>query len=295
MNNIVRKEIVKNNLYNPLTGKINNQSFFNFYESTQLNFNKILQVLKGNLAGCVIRNFVPLDVCKKVEENFWSSSFLKKRQDNVPAYYIGPYHYNKNLEEYIQQAKKARQGLNQLFQGTANFFVEFIMNFSAFLQKENIIVRIAEYNGEKASAFRLLSWPNSTNFSLEPHDDIAQCGTVLQKGFEIQNVRNYEVVAINICLDNDKAGKQGQLHYWNMQPDDQSRKILGIEETGYPYPSYLLSNIEKMILSVFPGDLYCFNGRNIHAVGSNINKENKRLILSFFIGFIDDNTIVYWV
>ncbi len=99
------------------------------------------------------------------------------------------------------------------------------------------------------------------------------------------------MIAVNICLDNYN---DGHLYIWNIQPDDQARAALNIEETGYSYPLHLVEDFNKIVMPIRAGDLYCFNGRNIHAVKSKFTSKHYRTTITFFMGYIDDNTIIYW-
>lgn len=120
------------------------------------------------------------------------------------------------------------------------------------------------------------SWSNEGNYALMPHEDLGQCRSLKQKGFEIQTVANFQVIAVNICIENVRGG---DLVYWNIQPDNNSRQHLEITETGYPYPSCLLFPFDKITLAVRVGDIYCFNGKNVHAVTPT---QSTRSTLSFF-------------
>lgn len=279
-------------MFNPhLTGTIQENNFFQFYEDSSIHIEKLFDVINGKLAGCMFRNVISNDVCKQISHNFWNSHILKQRDDNVPAYYVGAYHYEKDLDEYLSEAAETKRGLVDLFKNTTNIFDQFMLQLKNYLKKYNINLKLAEHQQKPAGTFLMRSWSNGGSYVLKPHEDLSQCSAKKQQGFEIQATINYEIVAVNICLEN---GEEGNLHYWNIQPDLTSRQRLGLEETGYPYCDTLLKNYQKMIIPIRTGDIYCFNGKNIHAVDELKSKSSKRSTISFLLGFIDQNTIVYW-
>jgi len=209
----------------------------------------------------------------------------------VPAISIGAYHYQKSLTNYFNEIKTSKKHTENLFIGADNFLNQLINALSTYFSEKNINFRLAKYKELKASPFVMRSCHAASDFVILPHEDVAQCRTEKQKGFEIEKIPNYEMVALNICVENNN---DGELHIWNIQPDDEARRMLNISETGYPYPSYLLTEINKIICPIQVGDLYCFNGRNIHAVKSKIKSEKYRTTITFFMGYIDEQTIIYW-
>ena len=281
-----------------LTGKECNKEFFHFSEDHAMDLNKVLKVLQGELAGSIFRGAIPSHICEKVEENFWKSPFIKERLDKVPAVYIGTYHYGKDLDTYFEEANQYREKLDALFEGTQHFFNNFIMNLTKYLEENGIRFRLAEHLGRQASSFRMASFPRIEPYAVKPHDDFAQCKAPIQKGFEIQNVKDFEIITVNICLANDAAKHEpeisGKFNYWNIQPNDSDRKHFNIEATGYPYPVELLHRFDRIEFPVYKGDLFLLNGRNIHGVGPFLGKSN-RVTMQFFMGFINNNTVVYWV
>lgn len=281
-------------MYNKnLEGKVSNKNFFYFFEDSKIDINKIVEVLSGKIAGCIFRNIISKEVCNKISNNFWNCSLINKRYDNVPAYYLGTYHYKKDLTTYFKEVEQTQHQLLELFKNTDNIFYNFMNMLSTHLSNNGISLRLAQYQEKKAGAFIMRSWNNSGAYALNPHEDLAQCYSSIQRGFEIQSTANYQVVAVNICIENSIGGN---LHYWNIQPNNNDRKKLGIEETGYPYPESLLINYNKIVLPIYTGDIYCFNGRNVHAVDKIKNSDNQKLrsTISFFIGFKDDRTVIYW-
>lgn len=277
--------------YFKITGNSHNSSYFRFHESNNIDLDKIHDVLTGKILGTIFHDAIPLADCSTVANNFWNSEIAKERNDGVPAISIGAYHYKKELHEYFNQIELARPHIANIFDGTHNLVESFIATLVAYFEQKNINFRVAKHNERDASKFVIRSCNSPSDFVILPHDDVAQCRTEKQKGFEIEKIPNFEMIAVNICLENHN---NGVLHMWNIQPDDETRAELNIEETGYPYPPYLVTDFDQLTMPIRASDLYCFNGRNIHAVKSKSISANYRTTITFFMGYIDANTIIYW-
>lgn len=251
--------------YFQISGCSHGASYFKFHKSNAIDLNKLHDVLNGKLLGTIFTASIPTEDCKVIASNFWNNKSVRERGDGVPAISIGAHHYKKELHEYFNQIDLAKTHIDDLFAGTQNIVDSFINIVTTYFEKKNIIFRVARHNERDASRFVIRSCDSLSDFVILPHDDIAQCRTQQQKGFEVEKIPNYEMVAVNMCLENHNGG---QLHIWNIQPDDETRARLNIEETGYPYPAYLVRDFDEMAIPINAGDIYCFNGRNIHAVKS---------------------------
>lgn len=274
-----------------ISGIIQNESYFTFHEGNSVDLDKIHDVLTGQLLGTVFHNALPAAESKTIANNFWNSEISRKQNDGVPAISVGAYHYKKDLVEYFKQVELAKPHVTNLFHGTINIVEPFIEKLTTYFEKKNVCFRAASHDNREASKFVIRSCNAFSDFVISPHDDIAQCTMKSQRGFEIEKIPNYEMIAVNMCLENHNGG---QLHIWNMQPDNETRSSLNIEETGYPYPPNLVNEFNEIIMPIRTGDLYCFNGRNIHAVKSKIKSDKYRTTITFFMGYIDSKTIIYW-
>lgn len=278
-----------------LTGAKLDKDIFKFYDSHIININKIYDVLVGNLSGCIFRNMIDESTRDKISKNFWENANLKKRTDGVPGSYLGTYHYKKNLDTYLDESYIVNKTLDHVFTGTGHIFNEIMSGIEINLKEKNpkSIVRPAKHNKKEACRFFVRSWFGSDHddYALAPHDDISQCTATNQRGFEIQSVVEHPVVAVNLCVENQGGG---ELHYWNIQADNKSKAMLGVEETGYPYPLKMLDDIERLEIKIHPGDVYFFNGTNIHAVSSPANSASFRTTISCLMGFINEREVIYW-
>lgn len=274
-----------------LSGNLYDNSYFRFYESNHINLDKIYDVLNGKLLGTISHDAISIETCRAVCSNFWNNQTIRERKDGVPAITLGAYHYKKDLDDYFNQVDLSKPYIDKLFLGINNFVEELIENLTHYFARKNITFRLARNNNRDASKFVMRACDAKSKYVISPHDDVAQCRTVKQKGFEIEKIPDYEMIAVNMCLENFNGG---ELNIWNIQADNETRFSLNIEETGYPYPPYLVEDFDKLVLPIRAGDIYCFNGRNIHAVKSREISDRYRTTITFFMGFIDKNTIIYW-
>lgn len=273
------------------TGTVVSDEAFHFLESSTFSPADVVRVLKGEAVGCIFRGIIKADVCREVADNFRNHPLLRRRDDDVPAFFLGTYHYRKALNDYLDEAATYHDTLHDIFHGSANVFEQIMSAIGTTLAEEQVGFRVAAHDGRHASEFVMRSWSGTGEYSLEPHDDGAQLQFAGQRGFEIQDISPSPVVAFNMCLENSGAG---ELHYWNLQPDDATRIRLGLQETGYPYPLAVLEGLTKLVVPVHAGDVYFFNGALIHAVAAQAGASGRRSTISGLMGFVSPNTVVYW-
>lgn len=264
---------------------------FRFKDLSGLDFNKLQDVIEGKSAGVIFRSAIPAAVCSAVARNFQQHPARYVRGEDAPATYVGCYHYGKDLERYLADANAVDHQLDQLFDGTVDIWSNFTSWMAQGLSRDDIEYRAAEYQGRKASRFVMRTWAGGGNYALLPHEDEAQCSDPRQAGFEIQNIVSNAIVAVNICIDN---GSDADLHYWNLMPDGGMRDRLGLTYTGSPYPVEMLDKLMHQKIKINAGDIYCFNGKAIHAVGRPACRERTRSTMSFLMAKRDTKTVIHW-
>lgn len=273
-----------------LTGLIGSDQYFQITEVDGFQPELILDVLDGKLAGVIYRGVVSPDMCRSIAERFWLSEARKRRGADAPGYYLGAIHYGKDINSYIEESEESAEALDVVL-GESSPIDMFEEGIARVLAPRGAIFRLAGHEGRQASRALLRSWNGFGEYALAPHEDGAQIREPKQRGFEIQQVANYNVLALNICLEN---GNGGRLAYWNIRPDNAARAALGIDYTGIPYPTESLADFEQKWVEVRPGDVYVFNGAHVHAVEPNTDPEKRRTTLAAMFGFIDDRTVVSW-
>jgi len=276
---------------NRITGTVRPPEFHRFLESPRIDPHHVVNVLRGEVAGCVFRGVIDPTLCRNIAQNFWTHPQRRQRGDNVAAFFLGTFHYRKPLLEYLDEAAVYHDTLHDVFRGCANIFQNVIESVGSLLAKNAIAMRVAAHGGRAASEFVVRSWAGTGAFALEPHEDGAQLQDVQQHGFEIQKVGASPVVAINMCLETPGGG---ELHYWNIEPDDATRERLGLQDSGYPYPLDALTGFEKLSVPIHSGDVYMFNSKLVHAVAAQATSSGYRSTISSMMGFADPTTVIYW-
>jgi hypothetical protein len=251
----------------------------------------VFEVLNGNLAAYLVRGFVPLDVCRHIEANFWASTGRVPRygegEDGIEAYLIGASHYGKPTLTYLDEVLACKAAVESLYTGTINP----VAAFRETLAAGGMRVRAAGLNGFQSGDCKAVYWNNSGPFLLEPHDDLAQVKDPIQADFEIQQV--VRVMAVNIYAAVPE--RSGQLQVWNVEPDDETRAELGLTGVGFPYPPELLSKYSATVIEVETGDLCVVNGNLVHAVmRGNATSAKSRLLLTCFMGLNFNHELIWW-
>lgn len=263
-------------------------AYFKFAERTAFDPADVIAVLRNELLGVVFRSVISVDIRSELCERFWNDPKTRRRED-APAYFLGTYSFNKTIDTYLHESADVRSSIEAVLDAEASSpLVWFRNGLADELAPQGISLRPAELDDQRACLALMRSWDADGVFSLSPHEDLAQCLDPRQAGFEAQCVPDYEVCAVNMCLANDCGGR---LVLWNVRPDDASRKRLGIEFTGFPYPVADLAGFDELRLDVRAGDVYVFNGAYVHAVEAN---QGRRTNIAFFMGFRDARTVVTW-
>ena len=264
---------------------------FRVHETTgTVDLSTVFEVLNGNLAAYLVRGFVPLDVCRKVETNFWASTERVARygegEDGVEAYLIGASHYGKPTRTYLNEVLACKAAVESLYTGTINPVAVFRNTLAS-----RLTVRAASLDDLPAGDCKAVYWNNVGTFLLEPHDDLAQVKDPIQADFEIQQVDR--VMAVNIYAA--VPDRSGQLQVWNVEPDDETRAELGLTNVGFPYPAELLAEYPSLTIAVETGDLCIANGNLVHAVlRGSAGTPRNRLLLTCFMGRNRNNELIWW-
>jgi Carrier-protein-independent halogenase WelO5 len=255
----------------------------------------MVRVLTGQLTACHMKNVISQEVCASIAENFWTSAARRPRQDDAPAVVVGGYHFEKTTDEYIEQCAQQRPAVEALFRSTRNPLRDFEASLARSLQRTGAIVRRAQHRGRPAGECRAIAWAAPGPYMLEPHDDLAPLAMARQRGFEVQDVLQHVTMAVNMYISMPHTG--GELCLWNLRPDREFRRRYGVEDRGHPYPPSAVEDYPSIVVAVKPGDCLVFNGAFVHAVNSAPSPSgphDSRLSLTFFVGFKDDRSVLWW-
>lgn len=275
-----------------VTGWCGDSGYFAFEEHETFDPVAVTRVLRGEIAGVMFRGMILADVRTAIAERFWASPHRRTRGAEAPGYYLGTYHYHKPTMQYLTESRATSVALDEVLGVADDPLKTFYGGLQRALGPSGVTVRLAEHDGLQACRGLLRSWHGEGGFALAPHEDEAQCSEPQQADFEIQKVAaKYQVAALNMCLEN---GEGGRLAYWNIRPDETSKRRLGVHYTGSPYPIESLDGIEMTWVEVHPGDVYVFNGSHVHAVEPCSDPALRRTTLAGIFGFADDHTVVSW-
>ncbi|MBS4430276.1 hypothetical protein E2566_20105 [Pectobacterium punjabense] len=282
-----------------LTGS--SKSNFGYLESTdgEIDFSIVKNIiLHGHHNGNVlyiIRNYAHEAVCKAIADTF--NRVVVENGRNRPddgfvlTNQVGATQFSRNGQQYIYEVNRVNQCVADLMamtdeHGNESLFLN--RTLEAEFLNHGIHFGPARFKNGYACFATFRRWLDNGVMSLMPHEDMAQVDFAREDGFEIANTQT--VTAYNACLEGAKGG--GQLKIWNLIPDDQCRKSLGVSRTGYPYPPHLLEGIESLSVQLNAGDLYFMNACHLHGVSSV--SEGSRLTAGRFIGKLSDRKVVYW-
>lgn len=276
-----------------LQGIVHPDSYFQIVEKNELDWQLWIDVLQGKVAGAIFRGVVNQEIRQQISHNFWHSLSLKQQADGLPAHskaLIGTT-VSKPLEVYFAEVEQTRQDIQGLFANTGDFFQFLIGNIRLHLAAQGCSFRVAEHNGRQAAEYKMRSWGNTGTFVVVPHDDVGLLKAPHLQGFEIGQLVNGRAVGANICVEN---GDGGNLDYWNISPNDATRKALGFKHDSFGYPVESLTEFDKITLSIRSGDIYLFDLTKVHAVGSITQEGRQRLTVSWSMGLLDQTTVLYW-
>jgi hypothetical protein len=276
----------------PVTGWTGDKDYFVIREYDEFDPEAVLDVLEGRVAGVMFRGMVPLDVCKNISQRFWDSPDRKTRGVEAPGFYLGAYTWNKPTAQYLDESAEANPILRELLDVPGDPMKVFYDGLNRVLAERGAVVRPSLHEGRESCIALLRSWHGQGQFALEPHDDDSQCSDPQMADYERNEVYGRPVAALNICLENEGGG--GRLAFWNVQPDEESKRRLGVQYTGSPYPAETLEDFEVQWVEVRTGDVYVFNGAHVHAVEPNTTEQQTRTTLAAMLAFKDDHNVVTW-
>lgn len=271
--------------------KMEIERFVPFYAQEVIPVEELLELVDGKRSAVVVKKFLSEEVCEAITENFVSHERSELRRDKVPGNYIGAYHYNKPLDVYFTEVEMSLAPLEKLFSNTVDPVYRVQRFVTRIFESYGFSCRVAVHEGRPAGKAVARKWNDKGTYSLKPHDDIAQLTTTMQRGFEIQEVKKYNIIGANICINNS-VRNGGELVVWNCMTDDEERQMLNIPETGYPYPLDYLVPFDRTEIIIEKGDLYFLNSNLVHAVNNQV--VNERITVSFFMGKSDEETVVFW-
>ena len=256
----------------------------------------LLAALEGRLAAAMAKDAMSEELCRRLVDRFWSSPGRLPRPDGVSGHYLGAYHYGKSFNEYIADIGTSEPYIQALLEGDSPID-SVLAQIRSAVTSQNLALRRAIWRGRLAAPARALTWTTGDKYLLSPHDDVGQLCHPDQRDFEIQQVADHTVLAVNIYPRVSRLG--GAVRVWNCLPDQICRERFGVPHTGYPYPESALRDVPYFDLEVETGSVAIVNGGLVHAVlGYGVHgeqPERDRLLINMSVGRIDSKTVVHWV
>jgi len=246
-----------------------------------------LRVAQGQALGQLVRGYLSPQECNRIVENFELNRGKRARADGVAGVTIGADLYGKKLDAYLAETRAARPDVEALFRGTVDVTAMLRADIQATLGR-GVTVRQASHQGEAYNTVRGVRWTGAGGYSLPFHDDAASLSFPGQRAGETALVEVPNAYNIYPSV----AASGGELEIINVQPDDETRRRLGIEHTGFPYPVQALATFDRLVIRPEPGDLLILAGAFCHGVRSV--GPGLRLLLNHFGGFIAPDTFVTW-
>ncbi|MFE7116846.1 hypothetical protein ACFU99_15665 [Streptomyces sp. NPDC057654] len=276
-----------------ITGQVHSVDYFRFVERDETDWQVWTDVLRGEVAGVIFRGALTPDVRDRIRRNFWSSPLLGRRVQSSGAadHWCGNHLFSApSLDWYLDEADRARTDLETLCAGPGRTPLTLLDEYRDHLADRGVRLRLAEYRGRRAAPFRLRSLGQNDTPVLAPHDDAESIRRARHiDGCEVQRVSR--LCNALMCVENDSGG---ELLYWNISPDRESRAALGMSTDSYGYPIESLSGVEQLTVPIRAGDVYIFDTANVHAVAPCDRAGGHRTTINFLMGRLDDDTTVYW-
>ncbi|MFF7636339.1 hypothetical protein ACFZB9_24805 [Kitasatospora sp. NPDC008050] len=276
----------------PLPDHRQDAGYFRFLERTGVDWDAWWEVLCGRVAGAIFRGALTPEVCERTCRRFWSSPLLSSpNTTRGTERAVGPLLLaSDTLDGYLTESERTRTGLAEICGGPGRTLPALLDEWQTYLADRGVGLRLAEHEGRTAGSFKIRSRADSESFGLLPHDDaMHNWGLPHLLDFEIQGVKH--VCNTLLCLEN---GPGGELVYWNAAFGPEDRRALGMRPDSYGYPLEALSGVERITLPIHAGDMYMFDGGNVHAVAASGTADVHRTMALWITGQLDDGTILQW-
>jgi len=265
-------------------------SFFRVEDRLEYDDDLVRSVLDGALAAVVFRKYAPTEECEELLASFLTNPSTRVRHGDATGRYLGTFHWRKTKEDYLADSDAIVDAVDAIVGrfGGASSWRKFEESLRQNLARDGVTLRRATWDGSEVASPLVRAWDGVGEYSLIPHDDLAQILDERQRGFEAQDVASYTSCAANLCFAN---GSDGNLVLWDYIPTREDRVAFGTELEGGPYPPSAVQGHKRIDVRIGPGDLYIFNGALVHAVGAT---REQRATISTLLGFSSRSTVLLW-
>lgn len=263
------------------------QRRFSAYETEYQPDNEgVMSVLLGLRPACIIRNALPRDQCEALARAYLRQQ-AKRREDGVPAHEIGIGAYGLAPDEYFTKVSETRADMEALYAAAGIHLPTLAQEILQGAVDPGVVVRPARHGGRIAGDFRAMHFVDEGHLALKAHEDRAQT-----QGYEFG--LTHRVCGFNFYVLTPEEYEEGAaLRMWNIVPDGRTKRVLGVEKTGYPYPMDLLNDVPFIDIRPRTGDLLLFSADSLHAVTSWKGASEDRIVFQSFVGMLDGQ-IIRW-
>ncbi|WP_350335403.1 hypothetical protein [Coralliovum pocilloporae] len=257
-----------------------------------INEHEVLALLRGQRAGLHISGAFSEKVGNTITNNYMVNPGRKERKDGVAGSYLGSSHFLKEPSEYYQECASSAADIDALLGDQMDPVRSFFFWLRHVLSTHDIKLERSRSVFGTSNYCRALAWTGEGDYSLAPHDDLAQV-LWAGSGFDFQTVSNHNVIAVNFYANAPIEG--GDLRLWNFKPGIAERQALGVEKSGYPYQVETLEDYESYDFRLRTGDIALIDGGYVHGVTKQTNSSGEpRLLLHCFIGFSRPDLVLWW-
>lgn len=261
---------------------------FKVLEGTEIDYAIVNEVLLGELVGCLFRGAIARSDCQEICKRYERSPFVSIRPD-TNAGYLGAFHHDKSLSQYLEDIRTTAPHLDRLFDGLTDPIARIEAGLTALLEPAGKRLKNLKCGRYEANRFIIRSWQTDKDYALDPHEDQAQCFDPRQLDLGLHALGDVPLVAANLCFVN---GEGGGLLIWNFKPTHEDRSRLATHVLGYPYPKEILDGYEVVTEEIRTGDVYFFDARYVHAVGKA--ERNSRICAALMLAYDQQNEIIRW-
>jgi L-isoleucine 31-dioxygenase len=246
-------------------------------------------LMAGDAVAIHVKNYVSSNISESLTAAFGKVA-NSQRVDGVAAIEVGSGHFGKTVPEYKTSVKASKKLFDQ-FSGVAGFDVgKKIMSDVASALPSGLKLRLARCDDVEVNHARAVQWAGADEgLALQVHEDRSQLHAAAQSSLEIQSVS----IPVAFNLYPSVAHSGGALKVYNLQPDSQCRRLLGVSETGYPYNTALLNQVKSLEIVPSAGDLVLLCGAFLHGV--TVASGGIRIVVNGFFGRADVNEVLWWV
>lgn len=273
---------------NPI--KLNGRKFpqqrFCAYESDNQPDNEVvMSVLLGLRPACIIRDALTQEQSAALANAYLDQS-AQRRHDGVPAYEIGLGSYGLTPDDYFSRVPAARADMEAIYAAAGVHLPSMAQEILQATVDPGVVVRPARHGGRAAMEFRATHFVDEGPLALKAHEDRGQTD-----GYEFGAAHRVCGFNFYVLTPDDQEG--AALRMWNIVPDARTKRALGVEKTGYPYPTELLADTPFIDIRPRAGDLLLFAADGVHAVTSSKAASKARIVFQSFAGMIGSQ-IVRW-